>query len=127
MPKSPTNESVDVRIARIEEAFKSQGTSLAKIELILEKLQNSITDRLHSVEAEKLDAAAYKNDRKDMFRYIDKVEENVKNQLETNSSLISLLEKYQIEQRGGYKYIIAALGGVSLIGGIIFTIIRITG
>lgn len=125
MSESRTNESVDVRIARIEEAFKSQSLSLHKIELILEKLQNSITDRLHSVERDKLDIASFQSDKKEIYRYIDKVEENLKNQVETTSSLVAIIEKYQIEQKGGAKYMIGTIGAVSVILGIAITIMKI--
>lgn len=154
-------ESVEVRIARIEEAVKSQDKTLLGIKESLNEVTSSLKEmskqmveantsvmayfttlstkhqaidekvdrfnnNIHELQKDKMDYDDFQNfkalkkqedqkEREEIYKYIDKVEQGIKSQMDTNSNLLSIVEKYQLEQKGGYKYIVAGLAIISVV------------
>jgi chromosome segregation ATPase len=165
------NESVEVRIARIEEAVKSQSrgvqdikealngvvaslkemskqmveantstmayfTTLSTKHQAIDEKVDRFNNNIHALQKDKMDEKHFQNykalkkteeaDKTDkIYKYIDKVETGIKTQLDTNSALLTMIEKYQVEQKGGYKYIIGSVGIVSTLLGVFYLIIKI--
>lgn len=165
------DESIEVRIARIEESFKSQGKELqdiknsltqvtaslkeiskqmvegntsvmgyftslsAKHQSIDEKI-NRFTNDIHTLQKDKMDEEDFQNYKAlkkqeeagtedKLYKYIDKVEEGIKTQMDTNSGLLKMMEKHQIEQKGGYKYIVGSIGIISGVLGLVYLVIKL--
>lgn len=167
------NESVEVRIARIEEAVKSQGKGLQDIKDSLNQVTASLkeiskqmveantsvmgyftslsakhqsidekidrfTNDIHTLQKDKMDEKDFKNHKAlkkqedesktdKIYKYIDKVESGLKTQMNNNSEVLKLIEKHQLEQKGGVKYMIGAAGLTATLLTILFTVLRITG
>lgn len=166
-------ESVEVRIARIEEAVKSQSRGVNDIKEALGGVSSSlkemskqmveantstmaffttlstkhqaidekidvVNNEIHNLQKSKLDDREFQNHKSQkkkeesdtfnkVYMYIDKVESGIKTQLDTNTALLAMIEKYQSEQKGGYKYIIGTIGIVSSVVGLIYVIIKVFG
>lgn len=168
-----TDESVEVRIARIEEAVKSQGKGLQDIKDSLAQVTSSLkeiskqmvegntsvmgyftslsakhqsidekidrfTNDIHTLQKDKMDEKDFQNYKglkkqeeesktDKIYKYIDKVEGGLKTQMDNNSSVLKLIEKHQLEQKGGYKYIAGTAAITATVLTIVFTILRILG